>query len=77
MIRLAALLVVAVLAAVFTLQAATSPGRVEIEWFGTTVKTSALFAVIAKYGRAGLAARVGCARHSAHETGCWWSALDW
>jgi HemY protein len=47
MIRVAALLVVAVLAALFTFQAANSPGRVEIEWFGTTVKTSALFAVIA------------------------------
>lgn len=47
MIRVAALLVVAVIAALFTFQAATSPGSVEIEWFGTTVKTTALFAIIA------------------------------
>jgi HemY protein len=47
MIRVAALLVVAVLAALLTFQAANSPGRVEVEWFGTTIKTSALFAVIA------------------------------
>jgi len=47
MIRVAALLVVAVVAALLTFQVANTPGTVTVEWFGTTVETTALFAVIA------------------------------
>ena len=47
MIRVAVLLVVAVAAALLTFQVANTPGTVTVEWFGTTVETTALFAIIA------------------------------
>ena len=50
MIRIAVALFIAVLAALFTLQVQNSPGRVEVEWAGTTIKTSAVFALIAIAG---------------------------
>ena len=50
MIRIAVALFIAVIAALFTLQVQNSPGRVEVEWAGTTIKTSAVFAIIAIAG---------------------------
>ena len=47
MIRIAVLLIVAVAAALLTFQVANTPGTVTVEWFGTTVETTALFAIIA------------------------------
>jgi HemY protein len=47
MIRVAVLLIVAVVAALLTFQVANTPGTVTVEWFGTTLETTALFAVIA------------------------------
>jgi HemY protein len=47
MIRLAILLLVAVIAALATFNVASTPGKVTVEWFGTTIETTALFAIIA------------------------------
>ncbi len=47
MLRLAFLLIIAVLAALAAWQASTDPGSVRIEWSGWRVDTSALFALLA------------------------------
>ncbi len=47
MIRLAILLVVAVIAALTAISASQAPGVVMIEWFGVRIETTALFGVLA------------------------------
>lgn len=47
MLRIAILLVVAVLAALAAISVANQPGVVMIEWFGIRIETSALFALLA------------------------------
>jgi HemY protein len=46
MIRIAILIVIAVLAGFAVLTVSSAPGKVEIEWFGVTVETSALFGLL-------------------------------
>jgi HemY protein len=47
MIRIAILLIVAVIAALAAFNAKDNPGKVVIEWLGTTIETSVVFAIIA------------------------------
>lgn len=47
MIRIALLLIIAAVAALFAFQSANDPGKVQIEWFGSIVETTALFSIIA------------------------------
>ena len=47
MVRLAIILVIAVFAALAAISVANSPGKVEVEWFGTQIETTALFGLLA------------------------------
>jgi HemY protein len=47
MIRIAILLLIAAVAALFTMHSASDPGAVAIKWFGYEIETTALFSIIA------------------------------
>lgn len=47
MIRIAVILILVAVAALFAFQGASDPGSVQIEWFGQIIETTALFSIIA------------------------------
>lgn len=47
MIRIAILLIIAAVAALFAFHSAADPGEVQVKWFGQIIETTALFSIIA------------------------------